>query len=257
VFTAFPFIVPTFLGIGWINIPYYDLSTLVAAEAGVLLIIYIMWLCFRYKTHVFLFQGWEELYPSPVVGSRLGSSSAGPGISEVERVQLPSHSRHLLWLITIFAVAVQCSASLIQNVPALTELTSLSRPFIGAVLLPVITSLSNCAKTCLIAKANRVELVLHLTVETALAMVFLNLPGLTFASMILGHGALLNRNSFLSSLMFVSVLTTAFLIKDGVFYYIKGCMALALYVMVSVEMGDHRLMLLQISHHRHGDVYVS
>lgn len=229
-FTAFPFIVP--LGVGMANQgPYHNnLSTLAAVEAGVLLFLYIMWLCFRYKTHDFLFRGRRELDTSPVIGSGLRPSSPGSDISGEGMFQLPSHSRHLLWLIVMFAVAVQCSANLIQNVPALVELTSLSRPFIGAVLLPVITSLSNCAKTCLIAQTNRVELVLHLTVETALAMVLLNLPGLTFVSMILGHGALLNLDVFQIVSLFISVLTTAFLIKDGVFHYMKGCMALGLYV---------------------------
>lgn len=212
-----------------------NLSILAAVEAGVLLFFYVMWLSFRYKTHAFLFQGRRELDTTPVIGSELRSSSPGSDISGEGMFQLPSHLWHLLWLIVMFAIAVQCSANLIQSVPALVELTSLPRPFIGAVLLPVITSLSNCAKTCLIAKTNRVELVLHLTIETALAMVLLNLPSLTFASMILGHGPLLNLNAFQNVSLFISVLSTAFLIKDGVFHYMKGCMALALYVTVSIS----------------------
>ncbi|KAE8375568.1 hypothetical protein BDV26DRAFT_267713 [Aspergillus bertholletiae] len=231
--TAFPYIVPTFLGAFMRDeLHFDDLRTLITVEAGVLLAFYIMWLCFRYKTHAFLFQGRGELYASPVVDDGLSSSNSGTDLLGEERIQLPSRLWHLLWLIIIFAVAVQCSANLIHSIPELVKVTPLSQLSIGAVLLPVITSLSNCFKTCLIAKTNRMELVIHLTVETTLAMVFLNLPGLTFANMILGHGPLLNLNFILNISLFISVFTTAYLIRDGIFHILKGCMALALYLII-------------------------
>ncbi|KAF3019098.1 exchanger [Penicillium rubens] len=220
--TVFPFIPPTFIS------PLYKLDpentalfTLTITETVVMLMIYVMWLWFRYQSHVELFE-WENAWDdnSPPGDHRLTGQRALP---------IPSRLTYIFWLIFILALSIQCSVNLIQTIPKFVQATSMSRLFIGATLLPFTSSLSNFAKTCVIAYDDRMGLVMHLTAETALGVGFFNLPALIIVSICIGHPMLLEFDIFLEVSLFITVFMAAISVQTAVFNYLKGAMNLALY----------------------------
>ena len=217
----FPFIIP--------NTLYFTLRNITGSKdrvaliplpcAGVLLSFHVMWLIFKYKSHAHLFRELNEAEES---------DENENGLTASEHVEIPLRSRaaYLLWLTVVFILAMQCLNNLI-NAPVPSSTT---RIFVGGVLLPFVTNVSNIIKTCLIARSSRMELVLHLTVETAIGLTFFTLPILIIASATVGYPLLISGVPMvLNAILFISVLAVAFLIKDGTLTYLKGCMCLALY----------------------------
>ncbi|KAJ6183886.1 hypothetical protein N7519_005187 [Penicillium mononematosum] len=230
--TVFPFIPPMFIG------PLYEayprsraLFTLTVADVIVMLVIYAMWLCFRYSSHAELFEKLEEANAGSTANDGSPTSGAVNGrFSGQGELSTASRLNYAIWLIAILVLAIQCSVYLIQDIPRFVQDTSLSRIFIGAALLPFTSSLSSFAKTCAIAYDNRMELAMHLTAETALGVGLFNLPILIIASVCIGHRMLLEFDVLLEVFLFITAVTTAFTTGYGLFTYLKGAIHLGLYV---------------------------
>jgi Ca2+:H+ antiporter len=230
--TVFPFIPPMFIG------PLYEafpqstaLFTLTVAEVIVMLVIYAMWLCFRYNSHAALFEELEETDAGSTADDGSPTSGAVNGrFSGQEDLSTASRLNYAFRLIAILVLQIQCSVYLIQDIPRFVQDTSLSHIFIGAALLPFTSSLSSFAKTCAIAYDDRMELAMHLTAETALGVGLFNLPILIIASVCIGHRMLLDFDLLLEVYLFITAVTTAFTTGYGLFTYLKGAIHLGLYV---------------------------
>lgn len=186
------------------------------ASAAMLLVFQLTWLIFKYKTHTYLFRPFTE--------TEDGASSDHSAIFENVEMSLLSRAAYILWLAMVLILAIQCTDNL------LTVAVSLYRsPFAGGVLLPLSISSPGIIKTYHLAKAGRMDTVIHLTVDTAIGLSFFTIPILVFVSASVGT-VISNFAIFMNVILFVTVLTATKIIHDGTINYFKGCMCLALYV---------------------------
>lgn len=182
-----------------------------------LLAFQLAWLIFKYKTHTFLFQPFTQTEED-------GASSDRSAIFENVDMSPQSRAAYIFWLAMVLILAIKCTNNLLSVDTPLCR-----RPFVGGVLFPLSISAPGIIKTYHLAKSGQMDLVIHLTVDTAIGLSFFTLPILIFVSANFGM-AISNFSIIMNVLLFITVLTAARIIKDGIINYFKGCMCLALYV---------------------------
>lgn len=187
------------------------------ASSAILLAFQLIWLIFKYKTHTYLFQPFTETEED-------GASSGRSTIFENVDMSPQSRAAYILWLAMVLVFAIKCTDSLLSINGLLYGV-----PFFYGVLLPLSISAPGIIKTYHLAKAGQMDLVIHLTVDTAIGLSFFTLPILILFSANIAM-TISNFTIFMNVLLFMTVLTVARIIKDGIINYLKGCMCLALYV---------------------------
>jgi calcium/proton exchanger cax len=207
--------------IAYRNIPYMMKWTAIVSyvSAAILLTFQLIWLVFKYKTHASLFENSAATEEDDDTSSHHSALPGGIGITH------PARAAYIVWLAIVLYLAIQCSAKLVT----IQYDTFHSRAFVGGVLIPASISASGIFKTCRIAKSGQMQLVLHLTIETAIGLSFFTFPILTIVSAILALDDISQLPSTFNVILFATVFTTGIIIRDGMLTPVKGCMCLALY----------------------------
>ncbi|KAL4928881.1 uncharacterized protein BDV17DRAFT_263030 [Aspergillus undulatus] len=204
-----------------------DNSLFLAYATGALLLAFeLMWLIFKYKTHDYMFGELADREEEP----EPGDPSPAP-----EHVRIPLQWRvaYFLWLAAAPTLAVKCLANIIST-PAWPVAEAI---FGGSVLLPAAISASGIVKTCNIARSGRMQLVIHLTVETAIGISFFTLPILILIDALMANDAVIwDFPVILTASLFLTVFTVGITIKDGTLNYMKGVMYLALYLVIALSL---------------------
>ncbi|OJJ58042.1 hypothetical protein ASPSYDRAFT_46028 [Aspergillus sydowii CBS 593.65] len=193
------------------------------ASSAILLAFQLIWLIFKYKTHTYLFQPFTETEED-------GASSGRSTIFENVDMSPQSRAAYILWLAMVLVFAIKCTDSLLSINGLLYGV-----PFFYGVLLPLSISAPGIIKTYHLAKAGQMDLVIHLTVDTAIGLSFFTLPILILFSANIAM-TISNFTIFMNVLLFMTVLTVARIIKDGIINYLKGCMCLALYLIIAIAL---------------------
>eukprot|EP00475_Leptophrys_vorax_P004916 TRINITY_DN1294_c0_g1_i1.p1 TRINITY_DN1294_c0_g1~~TRINITY_DN1294_c0_g1_i1.p1 ORF type:complete len:400 (+),score=97.17 TRINITY_DN1294_c0_g1_i1:85-1284(+) len=180
--------------------------------ALVLLVIYMAYLIFQLKTHTYLYADDDEEQEEP----SLSVVMAG----------------FLLVSVTVF-VSV-CAEFLVDALEEVSQTWGLSTTFIGLVLLPIVGNAAEHVTAVTVAMKNKMNLAIGVAIGSSLQIALLVTPLLVVIGWIINVEMTLYFNIFETTIMFVSVLVTNYLIQDGKSTWLEGVMLLGTWVVVAV-----------------------
>jgi len=193
------------------------------AAAFVLLLLCVLWLCFRFKTH-----------------SDLGVFQVEPEDDEGDDYINPRPNRGLDFFVVVVAVvvviallcAVLCVRSLFASVDGVVQSEHISRTFIGLVLLPISTHTSNHIQAFLGAYRDRVDQAIEITLGTSVNITFVTLPVLILTGWAVHQPMSMQFQLLEITNLAGSVFLTASMAYEGKTNYFEGLKLLGTYTIV-------------------------
>ncbi|KAL9102690.1 MAG: hypothetical protein Q9163_002181 [Psora crenata] len=229
------------------------ITELSRGTAILLLVVYACYLLFQLKTHVTIYNA-----PSPKVqkrGKRVesgdatkGIASMGAGISatmggsgaqetplrepenEGEQPQL-SKCVALFTLAVSTALVAICAEFMVDSIDAITQGGSVSRTFVGLILLPIVGNAAEHATAVTVACKDKMDLSIGVAVGSSMQIALLLIPFIVVLGWILGNGDMnLAFDGFQIIVLFISILLVNYLIQDGEsHWYVSFTSSLALH----------------------------
>jgi Ca2+:H+ antiporter len=202
---------------------FESLRAISITASVIFLILYLLWTFFRYKTHAYLYEDYED-------DDEYGTGAAGTQAGITEETQ-PILQRifYLVLLALAIAASILCSILLVQCLPNTANKYSVSPDIITAIVLPCLTSFSNFSKTWNIAYRGNMDLAVILTLGTSVEISLLALPILILVGDAFGRSFLLNFQLFDTSVLLIASFIASLLVFDGKSTYLKGAEAVALW----------------------------
>jgi Ca2+:H+ antiporter len=189
------------------------LETLSLGAALMMIVIYVLGLVYSMRAQGFLPPAAEEAAPH-AVRRRVGGSLARLGLA------------------TLGVVAL--SEILVQTIEPLVRAGGVTEFFLGIILVPIIGNVAEHLTAVDVARRNRVELSLEISLGSSLQIALLVAPLLVFISPLLGHPLSLEFNVFELLALLASVGVTALISGDGESNWLEGCVLLALYAILAL-----------------------
>lgn len=217
----------------------------------ILLLVYASYLLFQLKTHADIYNEPSEKVPmrnkktdvtqNLVLGTvTVGQAHGHPGAErpsppeeepEVPSLTLPSA---IILLIASTAVVAICAECLVSSIDHLVESTSISRVFIGLILLPIVGNAAEHATAITVAYKDKMDLSIGVAVGSSMQIALLVIPLIVVLGWILGIDEMnLYFDGFQVMILFVSVLLVNYLLQDGKSNYLEGNLLVALYLIVA------------------------
>ncbi|KAK6536179.1 hypothetical protein TWF281_000425 [Arthrobotrys megalospora] len=182
----------------------------------VLLILYILYLFFQLKTHTELFADEQDEEEEP------------------ETPTLSVWSAGLVLVIVTLMVAI-CAEYLVDSIDSIVATTNISKTFIGLILLPIVGNAAEHVTAVVVATKNKMDLAIGVAIGSSLQIAILVTPFLVILGWIMGREMSLFFQTFETTVFFVSVLITNYLIQDGKSNYLEGAMLLGIYFIIGLS----------------------
>ncbi len=163
--------------------------------AVILLILYVLYLFFQLKTHQDLFD--EE-------------QGAESEEDQEEPTLTPWAAGAALVVITI-GVAV-CAEFLVDSIDSIVETASISKTFIGLILLPIVGNAAEHVTAVVVSMRNKMDLAIGVAIGSSMQIALLVTPFLVILGWIIGKPMTLRFEAFETVVFFLSVLITNYLI---------------------------------------------
>ncbi|GBE81741.1 calcium/proton exchanger [Sparassis latifolia] len=191
------------------------LLTLSRGTAILLLIVYVVYLFFQLKTHAYLY---KDAHAEDEEGER-------------SKMSVPAAASALL-LVTV--VTSFCADYLVASIEETARRYSIPKPFIGLILLPIVSNAAEHVTSVWMALKNKMELTIGICVGSSIQIAAFVIPLLVIVGWITGHNLTLFFANFETIVLFVSVLLVQFLVQDGKSNYMEGLMLIALYLVIAL-----------------------
>lgn len=163
--------------------------------AVILLILYVLYLFFQLKTHQDLFD--EE-------------QGAESEEDQEEPTLTPWAAGAALVVITI-GVAV-CAEFLVDSIDSIVETASISKTFIGLILLPIVGNAAEHVTAVVVSMRDKMDLAIGVAIGSSMQIALLVTPFLVILGWIIGEPMTLRFEAFETVVFFLSVLITNYLI---------------------------------------------
>lgn len=189
----------------------------------ILLIVYIMYLYFQLKSHSDLFEG------------ESGSSLEAQDQQEEEhdeRILQPWAAGVVLLIVTV-AVSF-CAEFLVSSIDSIVEATSISKTFIGIILIPIVGNAAEHVTAVVVAYKNKMDLAIGVAIGSSLQIALFVTPFLVILGWIMGRDMTLHFQTFETVAFFLSGLVVTLLIQDGKSNYLEGGLCLGMYVIIAL-----------------------
>jgi Ca2+:H+ antiporter len=183
------------------------------AAAFVLLLLCVLWLCFRLKTHGDL-------------GARDFEDDEGDDYFDPR----PDRGPALFVVVVVIALlcAVFCVRYLFTSVDGVVQSEHISRTFIGLVLLPISTHASNNIQTLVNARKNKMDQAIEMTLGASVNITLVTLPVLILTGWAV-HQPMSMQFQLLETIILAgSVFLTTSVVSDGKSNYFEGLMCLGM-----------------------------
>lgn len=206
--------------------------------AILLLVVYGAYLLFQLKTHASMYNA-----PSKKVEKRSkqvekgdankGMAQIGAGISasmggqmtqatpvqepeeETEQPQLSKGVAIATLAISTALVAI-CAEFMVDSIDAITASGTVSRTFVGLILLPIVGNAAEHATAVTVACKDKMDLAIGVAVGSSMQIALLVIPFTVILGWILGNEQMnLAFDGFQVAVLFVSILLVNYLIQDG------------------------------------------
>ncbi|OCL09811.1 putative calcium ion transporter Vcx1 [Glonium stellatum] len=206
-----------------------DSRTLILSRgtAIILFILFIIYLYFKLETHTNLF-----LYSIANTSATNEERRACNSAEEEEGPTLGPWASSCALIITTLCV-FRCASYLIHSASGSAVALSMSKSFIGIVLIPIV---SNAAKwaTAVTSRNHRMDLVIRATLGSVLQITLFVAPLLILLGWLLQQPMTLNFRVFEAGVFFLTVIVVNCLIHDGRTNYFEGAMMMGTYIIIAV-----------------------
>lgn len=180
------------------------------------LVIFLLWMLFRYRTH-------RYLYDDETDGET--ESAYGASNIEISGENFLKITGRLTLLLLAIAGSIACSSFLVTSMHDAPDVAS---SFIQAILIPIATSFSNIEKTIGVAWVGNTDLAVALTLGTSVEISLFALPVLILVGNALGRSFLLDFQLFDTIVLLLASYVAGLLIINGKSNWFDGAMAVAL-----------------------------
>ncbi|KAF9789841.1 Sodium/calcium exchanger protein-domain-containing protein [Thelephora terrestris] len=197
-----------------------------------LLLVYVAYLVFQLKTHARLFD--EDGDDTEDCEDGQGLPRRHHSQDDVEEPEMaPITAGIALLLVTL--VTSFAADYLVASIEETTERYNIPKPFIGLILLPLVSNAAEHVTSVWMAMKNKMEMTIGICVGSSIQISAFVIPLLVIIGWITGHDLTLFFATFETIVLFVSVLLVNLLVQDGKSNYMEGLMLIALYCVVALS----------------------
>lgn len=189
----------------------------------ILLILYVMYLYFQLRSHARLF---EEVNSD---AEHHGGDPVEAQAEEEEEPTLNPWAAGIVLVIVTVLVAI-CADYLVGSIDDIVSRTSMSRTFIGLILIPIVGNAAEHVTAVVVAWKGKMDLAIGVAIGSSLQIALFVTPFLVILGWIIGREMTLHFHVFETVAFFISGLVVTFLIQDGKSNYLEGGLCLGMYV---------------------------
>lgn len=183
--------------------------------AVILLVIYVGYLLFQLRTHVFLYDEAQEVQEE----------------EEEERMSPNSAIAALLLITVITSFNADYLVSAIDDV---ANDYGISKMFIGTILLPIVGNAAEHVTSVVMAAKNKMEIALSVSVGSSVQICLGMVPLLVILGWAVGQPLTLYFHNFETITLVISVLLVNSLVQDGKSNYLEGALLVGLYLVIAL-----------------------
>ncbi|KAJ5233900.1 uncharacterized protein N7469_005666 [Penicillium citrinum] len=189
------------------------------ATSVVLLLFYVVYLYFQFKSHAALFV----------------DNSEG---DEEEEAKLGPWSASAVLIMATLGVT-SCSDYLVDSVDGFVEAWGVSRAFIGLIVVPVIGNAGEFNTAITAATKDSMDLAIGVIVGSTLQIALFVSPFLVMCGWIIGQPMSLRYSTFETVVFFLSVIVMDCLIRGGRSNYYEGFLLIGTYLIIAIAFYIH------------------
>ncbi|KAJ3240926.1 hypothetical protein HDU81_002429 [Chytriomyces hyalinus] len=199
--------------------------------AIVLLITYIAFLVFQLYSH----RGNSAIVSEPVPDVERVDAAAEKVEEEEEEEEAETLAIIAVGaLVCVTVVIGVCAEFLVDSLDGLAKQASISKTFIGIIILPIVGNAAEHVTAVSAAMRNKMNLVISVAVGSSIQISLLVAPVLVLIGWMIGQNLSLDFEIFESVVLFVTIFVTSTLISDGRTNWLEGWMLLASYVILAI-----------------------
>ena len=187
------------------------------AAAVVLLSIYVMSLIFSLRTHRFLLLPQDEHHEAPEW----------------------SKAQAIVTLLIATVAVAYLSDVFVEAIEALLAAVSISKIFVGVVVVAVVGNAAEGSVAIWVAKDNKMELSFQIAMGSCLQVALMVAPVLVIASFLMGNPMTLTFSMFELLFLGAGVAIASFALIDGESNWLEGAMFLAVYLFFAMVFWYH------------------
>ncbi|AAS53531.2 AFR160Cp [Eremothecium gossypii ATCC 10895] len=184
----------------------------------VLLVVYVLFLCFQLLTHHEMFEQQEEAVVETY---------------EPRHAQLSVRSS-LGYLLASTVLVSLAADFLVDSIDDIVESTGLSKTFIGLIVIPIVGNAAEHVTSVIVAMKNNMSLALSVAIGSSLQISLFVTPFMVLIGWWINVPMTLNFSTFETATLFTSVFLSNYLILDGESNWLEGVMSLAMYALISL-----------------------
>ncbi|OAA70258.1 Calcium/proton exchanger [Cordyceps fumosorosea ARSEF 2679] len=201
--------------------------------AIILLILYVLYLVFQLRTH-------RNLFDPEMDGAAAIAEDETTQTPEVEAAEDDEPEVHLgpasaFGVLVVVTVLVSiCADYLVGSIDEIVASTSMSKAFIGLILLPIVGNAAEHASAVYSAVQNKMDLAMSVAIGSSIQIALGVTPFLVIVGWIMNRDMTLRFETFQTVSFAVSVLVVTYTVQDGKSNYLEGAMLIGLYTIIAV-----------------------
>ncbi|KAF2167097.1 hypothetical protein M409DRAFT_66166 [Zasmidium cellare ATCC 36951] len=210
-----------------------DVLAVSRGTAIILIVLYFLYLVFQLRTHSNLFRddgpepegdGDENIDPVHAQSKHHNE--------EIETTLGPKGALACL-VVTTLCVGV-CAEFLVDSINEIVETTSMSKTFIGLILLPIVSNAAEHVTAVIVSWKGKMNLALLVDLGSGLQIALFVTPLLVLFAWAMEKPLSLHFQLFETVVFFLSVLVTNFLIRGGTSNFLEGCLCVGWYLIIAL-----------------------
>ena len=195
-------------------------------SAGVMLILYVLYLVFQFKTHSKLFIDADADEDEEEDSTEEQRPSSNADTTE-------STSAAHIWTATVIllvaaACIMVCTSFLMDSVNDTAEAFNMTKRFIAAILMPIVSNAPEMASVIASSRTGKTGFAIGVIIGSILQISLLVIPFLVILGWIIQQPMTLNFETFQTTILFFAVLMVTRILRDIEYTYLQGVMLIEL-----------------------------
>ncbi|KAK1832386.1 calcium/proton exchanger [Podospora conica] len=187
--------------------------------AGILLVLYGLYLFFALHTHKQLFEPEQQA----VTGDE----------EDKEEPLLGPWTAGLVLILVTLVISVNADY-MVDSIEGIVASGKISKNFIGLILIPIVGNAAEHVTACVVAVKNKMDLAMGVAIGSSIQIALLVTPSLVMLGWIIGQPMTLHFETFSTIAFALSVMVVTYTVQDGKSNYLEGAMLLGLYLIIAV-----------------------
>ncbi|KAK0629176.1 Sodium/calcium exchanger protein-domain-containing protein [Bombardia bombarda] len=193
--------------------------------AGILLLLYCMYLFFALHTHRRFFEPEAQTDVD-------GGAISGGGEEEAEPIINPWSAAAVLIATTV--VISVCADYMVDSIDEIVASGKVSKSFIGLILIPIVGNAAEHVTACVVAVKNKMDLAMGVAIGSSIQIALLVTPALVMLGWAIGQPMTMHFETFETIAFALSVMVVTYTVQDGKSNYLEGAMLIGLYLIIAL-----------------------